>query len=246
MSFALRSSRVVVPPLRIAERVSGCEAGYALLAVLCISVGIAGLALLISAAARNSIAPSRNRIALAAASWSAAGCLAQARAVLAEALGRDEPQTDAPAQVWDRVDRALKAWRPSAELACALEARAVGTRVDVNASDEATLARLLRFAGMPGARADSAAGAIASHKPYVDLRELHLVPGLESATLLDSVPDVPGASARLPGLVVFQPVAWLITVRASAGRPAVTAVVEVRLARSGAGTAVTRHRSWIE
>jgi len=297
VSSAHLSSCVAVPPVRVAERGDGGEAGYVLLAVLWISIGIAGLTLLISAAARDAIAPSRNRIALAAASWSAADCVAHARVVLADALERDAPHTGAMARAWDRVDRALET--PRGELGCALEARAVGARVDVNASDEPTLARLLRYAGMPAARADSAALAIASHEPYVDLRELHVVPGLESATVLDSVldvepgpislnhapgvvlallpgfteetvrrvlearaqdapistfhdlsqflsPDDPGASARIPGLVVFQPVAWVIRARASAGLPVATAVVEVRLAKSGAGTTVTRHRSWIE
>jgi type II secretory pathway component PulK len=275
------------------------EDGYALLAVLWLSVGIAGLALVISTAARDAIAPSRNRIALAAASWSVAGCVARVRAVLADAFVRDGPHTSATPKEWDRVDRALQALPPFAALGCTLEARAVGARLDVNASDAATLAQLLRYAGVPAGRADSVAGAIAAHQPYVDRRELHLVAGLASTTVLDAVldvepgpislnhapgavlallpgfteatvqrmldaraqgapistfhelsqllsPDAPNASARLPGLAVFQPVAWVITVRASAGQPAVTAVVEVRLAKSGAGTTVTRHRSWIE
>jgi hypothetical protein len=218
---------------------------------------------------------------------------------LGYALERDAPHADALARVWGRVDRTLQGSPPPSELRCRLEARAVGARVDVNESDQPTLAQLFRHAGRPGPRADSAAAAIASHKPYVDRRQLHLVPGLDSRTTVDSLldveagpialnhapaavlallpgfteatvqlvldarardapistfhelsqllsPDVPGASARLPALVVFQPIAWVITARASAGQPVVTAVAEVRLARSGVGTAITRHKSWIE
>jgi len=296
---ARRSSGFAVPPLRIAERGSGGEAGYALLAVLWITVGITGLTLLISVAARGAIASSRNRIALAVASWRAAGCLAHARAVVTEALERERAEhADVSLRTWDRVDRILRA-APSGDPACRLDARPVGARVDVNASDAATLAQLFRHVGMPPPRADSVAALITSHKPYVDLRQLHLIPGLDSVAVLDSVLDVepgplaldvapaavlallpgfteetvrrvldarnqdapistfhelsqllssdaPEAAARLPGVAVFQAPAWVVTTRATAGRPAVTAVLEVRVGRSESATAVGRRRSWIE
>jgi type II secretory pathway component PulK len=180
-----------------------------------------------------------------------------------------------------------------------VEARPVGARVDVNASTQATLAQLFRHIGMRPGRADSAAAAVASHKPYVDLRQVHLVPGLDSVAALDSVldvepgpislnhapgavltllpgftdetvervlearardapvstfyelaqllsPDAPDASARLPGVAVFQPAAWVITTRATTGRPPVTVALEVRLARWSRSTAISRRRSWIE
>jgi type II secretory pathway component PulK len=62
------------------------DSGYALLAVLWITVGVGALTFMISTAARDAIGTSRNRIALAQASWSAAACLAETRAVLADAL----------------------------------------------------------------------------------------------------------------------------------------------------------------
>jgi len=264
------------------------------------AVGIAALTFLISAAARSSIAPSRNRIALTSASWSAAACVAHARAALADGFEQEGVrEAGATATTWDWVDRTLKASPPPTELGCQLEARAVGSRLDVNASDEATLARLFRKVGMPAARADSVAATVALRKPYVDRRELRLVRDLQTLTSLDSVldvepgpialdrapaaalallpgfteetvervldarardapistfhelsqllsPEMPDASARLPGLAVFQPTAWVITARATNGMPPITAVVEVRLARSRGGTVITRWRSWIE
>lgn len=60
-------------------------------------------------------------------------------------------------------------------------------------------------------------------------------------------PDVPEASARLPGIVVLSPIAWTITVRSTLGHPPVTAVLEVRLAQGGGPTTtVVRRRSWTE
>ena len=274
------------------------DRGYVLLAVLWIAVGIGGLTVLISEAARTAIASSRNRVALTMAGWHARGCLARARAWLTDQLEQEAAKrTGMMLKTWDRVDRVLNVG-PS-EPDCTLVARPVGARVDVNASDAATLARLFRNVGIKPARADSMANAVVAHKPYVDLRELHLVPGLESAAALDSVldvepgpivldqasapvlallpgftdktvqrvlearardapissfhelsqllaPDSAAASARLPAVAVFQPVAWMVTARAAAGRPAVSSVLEVRLGRAGFGVNVGRQRSWIE
>jgi hypothetical protein len=58
--------------------------------------------------------------------------------------------------------------------------------------------------------------------------------------------DDPEASAKLPGLILLLPSAWVITARVTSGVPAVTAVVEVRIARGGNTTFITRRRSWVE
>ena len=282
------------------RRVRRSEAGYALLAVLWIMVGVSALTFEITAGAHRAIAPSRNRIALAAASWSAAACVAHVRVTLAAALQDEAPRTvDAPARAWDLVDRILKVSPPPPELGCEIDARPVGSRVDVNSSDSLTLARLFRNAGVPESRADSMAAAVARHAPYLSRHALEEIAGFESASIFDSLldiepgpialdhapapvlamlpgfteqtatalltarergapiatflelsqllsPDEPGASARLPGLAVFQPAAWVLTIRARAGTPTVTSVVEVRLGRGSSGTSIVRRRSWIE
>lgn len=170
------------------------DSGYALLAVLWITVGVGALTFVISTAARDAIGTSRNRIALAQASWSAAGCLAEARAVLADALS-DRDNARAPRVAWNMVDRILAAQRRPP--GCALSVRAVGSRLNVNASDGGTLARLLRNVGLPPERADTLAAAISGHGPFVSVRQLHLLPGLEAVPTIDSVLDVEGGAIAL-------------------------------------------------
>lgn len=190
------------------------ESGYALLGVLVICVGLAGLAFSISTAARGAMATSRNRIALTEASWTAAACLAHARAMIAETL-QGEPRSAsgrAPGP-WHRLDRTIGEAPALIDLPCTLSARAVGSRLDVNASDEGTLRRLLREV-MPGATADSAAAALAdwmdrddaarplgvetawyeahvrpvpANAPFIDMEQVHLVRGLERVAGLDSL-----------------------------------------------------------
>ena len=265
-----------------------CEAGYALLAVLWMTVGIAGLAFLITEEAREAIATSRNRIALTEAGWTARACAAHIRAKLTGARLDDVRQDDPVLP--------LEALRMPSTLGCQVSARAVGSRLDVNATDSATLARLFRFAGMAGGRADTTAAIVERHKPYADPRAFHLLPGIEGFAVIDSLldvepgpialndapapvlallpgftdrtvrevldararaepivsfhdlsrflsPDVPDASAQLPAVCVFWPEAWVFTVRAHAGAPSVTSVLELRVARDAR---VTRSRSWIE
>ncbi len=52
--------------------------------------------------------------------------------------------------------------------------------------------------------------------------------------------------ADLARLTVVEPDAWLLTSRARAGEPAITAVVELRLVRAGSRAAIVRRRSRVE
>jgi hypothetical protein len=95
------------------------------------------------------------------------------------------------------------------------------------------------LAGLPGFGPEAVARA--SALGVVAPRDL-----LEFSSLLS-----PKARAELlaqfPALqkvVTFSPDAWIITSRASVGRPAVTSTIEVRLVRSGPRAAVVRRRSW--
>jgi hypothetical protein len=302
------------------------RAGYALLATLWICVGIGALTWLISVHARDAMATSRNRIALTQAAWNARSCLARVRETLRAALELERVRGPDPfGAVWDHVDQVIMKSDPSAS-GCTLTARPIGSRVDVNATDEPTLARLLSAAGLPVASADSAAAALSdwidaddavrplgaerswyqahgrggpSNLPFVSVRELRLVRGLETFARLDSVLDVEpgpialnhavpealsllpgftertvqalldarargtpistfhdltalldtnavGASARLPGIVVFPATAWVITIRSRVGDPPLTAVLESRLVRGTNSTSVARRRAWVE
>ena len=104
-------------------------------------------------------------------------------------------------------------------------------------------APLAVIAALPGFSAEAVA-RVAEHRargaPITDLLSLsaELSPGARAA--LD---------ARYPDLVrltTTEPDAWIVTARGTAGAPAVTAVVEVRLVRAGSRAAVVRRRTWIE
>ncbi len=278
--------------------------GYALLAVLWMCAGITALCGVVLATARTAVASSRNRVALAAASWSASACLAQGRAVVTEALLEESGmRTISALRAWGRLDRILEANPAPRSYSCQVAAVAVGSRLDVNRADVATLARLYRGIGVPDKGADSAALALVSSRPFVDERQLRLALGDGTSSALGGVLSVepgpiainrapaqllallPGftaelvdrvidarrrdapvtsflelseglsadgrdslarVSALLPALITFEPRAWVITSRSTAGRPPVTAGVEVRLTRSGARTIVTRRKAWVQ
>jgi type II secretory pathway component PulK len=164
------------------------EAGYALLAVLWMTIGIAGLAFLITENARDAIATSRNRIALTEAAWHASACGAQLRAVLAEAQLASGFRRD--------VGSLLQPSQETRDLGCDITVHPVGSRLDINAADSATLARLFRYAGMAAGRADTTAATLELHKPYADPRAFRLLPGISGTAILDSLLDVePGPIA---------------------------------------------------
>lgn len=149
--------------------------GYALLAVLWICVGVGALGIAIAAAARDSIARSRNRTALAQAEWVARGCLARVQARVAEALAPPavpRPADRALPDAWNRLDSVVApspASVPSSpEAECTVAARATGATLDVNAAPEPLLAAVLRNAGVPPARADTLAASLADWRDADD------------------------------------------------------------------------------
>ena len=276
------------------------ESGYALLAVLWVCIGITGLALLVSTSARAAIGASHNRIAYIEASWQAEACLAQAQAVVVSLAG---DSTRMGREAWSRLDETLRAATGARTFPCRMTIRAVGSRLDVNAAEAVILGRLFRELGMRPGQADSVATRVNAGKPYTSLRQLRLVPGLDSLAALDSVLDVeqgpsainqapamvlallPGftpeladqviegrrrhepitnfmdlyrglspdardtlerGSTRLMGTALIDPVSWIVTIRSSQGRPAVTTVLEARVTASNARSSVGRSRSWVE
>ncbi len=199
--------------------------GYALLATLWICVGIGAFTLLISVSTREAIAASRNRMALTTGLWLTRACLTFEREALRGALSQQAAAgIDSAGPLWNYVDR-LVTERPSAVSGCSLSARAVGSRLDINAADESTVTQVLQAAGWPVARADSAAAAAAdwidaddqprakgaerdwyiarnreppSNSALVAMAELRRIRGFERNAVdrLDSIFDVePGAIA---------------------------------------------------
>ncbi|MBX6332252.1 MAG: general secretion pathway protein GspK [Gemmatimonadaceae bacterium] len=52
--------------------------------------------------------------------------------------------------------------------------------------------------------------------------------------------------ADLVRLTTTEPDAWIVTSRARAGQPSITAAIEVRLVRAGTRAAIVRRRTWLE
>lgn len=164
------------------------DAGYALLAVLWIAVGITGLTFAIVETARNAMAPVQNRTALTAASWQAAGCLAEVRQIIGSVLADANRIRPGAVTAWDSLDTIVGSHPSAGE--CTVTMRPLGARLDVNSTDQPTLARLFRITGQRPGWADSAALAIVAARPFVDIRQIHRLSGLESAAFLDSLLDI--------------------------------------------------------
>jgi len=58
--------------------------------------------------------------------------------------------------------------------------------------------------------------------------------------------DLLARFSQLAGATSVSPVAWILTSRATLGTPKVTAVLELKLVRSGTRAAIVRRRTWIE
>jgi type II secretory pathway component PulK len=141
--------------------------GFALISVLWVLVGIAALALAANLAAREAVASARNRADLGAAAWRAEACLERARAAIAGAL--IEGRGEAPgATVWGRMDRVVAESPMLAGMDCAVDVRAAGAALDVNAADDETLRRLFIALGRSPASADSLADALADWRDEDD------------------------------------------------------------------------------
>lgn len=217
------------------------EAGYALLAVLWICVGVGAAGFAISEAAGSAIAASHNRMALTRAAWDARGCLAYTRAALVRVF---HAQSDAArpetASLWERVDRLVSKSPPPAAFACTVSAHPASQRPDSLPSDSTadTAAVYLNrapvdvLAGLPGFTSETVEIIVAARRrarPIMSIEEL------TSKLSRDGRKALLAASSALRGRIAFYMPAWLITVRAAAGQPSVDMVVEQRVALESGG-----------
>jgi general secretion pathway protein K len=147
---------------------AGCRRGFALVSVLWVLVGVSTLALAANLAARESVDAARNRADLARAAWSAEECLERARAAVHEALARAGAEPPG-ATVWGRMDREVADSPLLSDAPCAVELRAAGAALDLNAAPDETLHRLLAAIGVPPARADSLVDALADWRDPDDV-----------------------------------------------------------------------------
>ena len=188
--------------------------GFALLAVLWVMAAAAALGLTVSLAAREAVATARNRTGATRAMWRAEDCLARARAAIADALVVPRSSQRGEASVWLRLDSVVATSALAAPARCRVSMRAAGVLLDANEVDEEMLRSLLVVAGVAAARVDSMSAALldwrdaddvvrpfgAEHGWYVsagrppprnaplaDRREIRLVRGFETASMLDSL-----------------------------------------------------------
>ncbi|WP_420127343.1 general secretion pathway protein GspK [Longimicrobium sp.] len=138
---------------------------------------MAALALAANLAAREAVASARNRADLGVAAWRAEACLERARAAITDSLAGSEYEPPGRT-VWGRMDQVVAASPALAEMSCAVEVRAAGAAMDVNAADGGTLRRLFLALGRTEAGADSLADALAD---WMDADDVPRPLGAEAA-----------------------------------------------------------------
>ena len=192
----------------------GTKRGFALLAVLWVIVGLAGLALGVSLAARNAIASSHNRTDIARATWRARDCAERARAAISEFL-LAPPERDARGlSGWSALDAAVPASPMVTSVQCGVRLHVMGDRIDINHADAEMLGAALRQIGVQASKIDSMVDALLDWRdvddvprplgaerawyvlhgrfvprdgPFEDVRELARVRGFEDMPGLDSI-----------------------------------------------------------
>jgi type II secretory pathway component PulK len=132
--------------------------GFALLTALwAITVG-GVLAAAASLVGRESLDAARNRADAEGALWRAEDCLARARATIDAVLG-EAGTPDAAARAWQSLDALVAAVPLARAPGCAVELRASGSSLDVNAASAGQLRRLLSML-YGAARAESLTDAL--------------------------------------------------------------------------------------
>ena len=201
------------------------RAGFALLAVLWIMVAAASLGLIMTLAARESVAASRNRANATRAMWRAHDCLERARVAVDQALHEPDDFSLHKTSPWLLLDSVVARSGLAGGLSCRVQLRAVGTTLDVNAADADMIGRLLRAGGIPIARADSMTDALLDWRDSDDMpralgaergwyeqggratprnaalasdREIVLVRGFDSAAAVAGLSSVDSARIVLP------------------------------------------------
>ncbi len=199
----------------------GRQRGFALLAVLWTVTALTVLAGVSVTVARLGSETTRNRLLLARAGWAREAC--------AEILLARYAQ-DLSVRVLDTTDLGRGTW-------CRAGLEDEGGKLNVNLATPDALRAVLRAQVRDSLAADSVVERIVQRRrqvPLVDLRELALLPGLDSSLVADLVAvltargpgtiDVNAASspvlATLPGMT--DEAVAVITERRSSGRPVTT------------------------
>ncbi|HEX5178439.1 MAG TPA: hypothetical protein VFW04_03855 [Gemmatimonadaceae bacterium] len=141
------------------------RAGFVLLAVLWVMVGVSALGFGLALLARRAAGTAHNRRAATVALWLAEGCASRAEAAIGDALahrsGRDSTAVaDRVRQSWAGLDTAVATSAFIYDAPCAVTLRPGGTTIDVNTADDSLLVHLFVALGNAPAVADSLADAV--------------------------------------------------------------------------------------
>jgi type II secretory pathway component PulK len=148
----------------------GARRGFALLAVLWVIVGLAGLALGVSLAARNAIASAHNRTDITRATWRASECIERARAAIAELLTAPPERDGRGLSGWSALDVAVPASPMVTSAKCEVRLHVTGDRIDINHADAEMLGIALGELGVQVPTCDSMVDAL------LDWRDADSVP----------------------------------------------------------------------
>lgn len=193
---------------------TSAKRGFALLAVLWVIVGLAGLALGVSLSARNAIASAHNRADITRATWRARECVERARAVIGELLMATPERDGRGLSGWSALDVVVPGSPMVTSAHCDVRMHVTGDRIDINHADAEMLGAALRVLSVKGPKSDSMVDALldwrdsdeiprplgAERAWYVahgrfaprdgafeDVRELKRIRGFEDLPALDSV-----------------------------------------------------------
>lgn len=138
--------------------------GFTLPAALWLLVTVSAVSLMGTLAARDAVATAQNRVSHRRALWRAEGCAELVRATLAASL-RDAARAD---RAWAMLDSVIASAADLAASGCAIETRASGTTLDVNAASAEQLRALFRATGKSESGADSLADAVMDWRDHDD------------------------------------------------------------------------------
>lgn len=199
------------------ERARAPRRGFALLAVLVVMVGASVLGLAAALVGRNAFDAARNRVTAERARWRARACAELAVAAADRALAAART-LDAAEIVWRTLDAQVAAAERPPATECTSTLEAAGTRLDVNAATPEQLRLLFSALGRRD-EAEALADAVVDWRdadeiplptgaereaydptrasrprngPFADVRETHLVRGLEAGDMDGSLATEPG------------------------------------------------------
>lgn len=188
------------PPLRIAERGTGGEAGFALLAAMWLLVAVSAIGLALSLESRSRRLGAANLLETTRARAAAQAGVEQLRARLAARIARAAPGTDP----WLRVDSLVADTVALGDARYAVRARDAGAALNLNRATEDDLRRLFVALRVDAGDADRLAQAILDWR---DPDDLHRGRGAERAAYLEA------GAAVLPRNAPFQTLSELLAVR---------------------------------